>query len=88
MRDYLKLADAVLAGDPLTEDAALETVIQMGELGIVGNGTNQTVGDFDRGRVEELIAVTVAKMESVYVPAGLGPDDLVTNEFIDENIGL
>lgn len=72
----------------LTEEGVHESVIQMGLIGVVGNGDNQTVGDFDIERVEEVITITIAEIESVRVPAGLDADDLVSNEFIDDDIGL
>lgn len=72
----------------LTDEGMHETVIQMGTMGFVGNGSNQTVGDFDIDRVDELIDVTIIEMESVEVAPGLRAEDLVTNEFIDESIGL
>ena len=61
------------------------------ELGLIGNGPNDTIGDFDIGRVNEVIALLV----EIYVPQGLetyDPNvtatDIVTNEFIDPSIGL
>jgi len=56
------------------------------ELGLAGNGPDDTVGNFDTARVQEVIdALTEAKMD---FPADITPDDLVTNEFIDESIGF
>jgi hypothetical protein len=72
----------------LTEDAAREAVIQMGLLGVVGNGENQAVGDFDLERIDELIAVIMEDVESVPVPLDLDAEDLVTNEFINDDVGL
>ena len=61
------------------------------ELGLISNGPNDTIGDFDIARVNEVIAL----LEDIYGPQGLetyDPDvtatDIVTNEFIDPTIGL
>ncbi len=76
------------AGWELTEDSVANTVVEMGSLDIVGNGPNQTIGDFDLDRVTEVITLTEEQIPSVAVPEGLTAEDLVTNEFIDESIGL
>ncbi len=54
------------------------------ELGLVGNGPNATVGDFDIERLERFIPIA----SEVFGAEGITPDDLVTNEFIDSSIGL
>ena len=61
------------------------------ELGLIGNGPNDTIGDFDMDRVNAVIAL----LDPIYGPQGLetyDPDvtatDIVTNEFIDPSIGL
>jgi len=61
------------------------------ELGLIGNGPNDTLGDFDIGRINEIIAL----LAEIYVPqdvATYDPNvtatDIVTNEFIDPSIGL
>ncbi|MGB5758830.1 MAG: hypothetical protein WBM50_18100 [Acidimicrobiales bacterium] len=72
----------------LSEDSVANTVVEMGALEIVGNGPNQTIGDFDLDRVEEVIKVTEDQVPSIEVPEGLSAEDLVTNEFIDPDIRL
>ena len=72
----------------LSEDSVANTVVEMGALEIVGNGPNQTIGDFDLDRVNEVIKITDEQVPSIEVPEGLTADDLVTNEFIDDSIGL
>lgn len=72
----------------LTEDGALATVIEMGSSEIVGNGSNNTVGDFDLGRVDEVIDLISEQVSSINVPPDLEADDLVTNDYIDPAIGL
>lgn len=85
------LIEAVTALDSfwvLSEDGVADTVVQMGALEIVGNGPDETVGNFDLDRVNEVIAVTTDQVPSIPVPEGLTADDLVTNEFIDDGIGF
>ncbi|MEM7323759.1 MAG: ABC transporter substrate-binding protein [Actinomycetota bacterium] len=72
----------------LSEDSVANTVIEMGSLNIVGNGPNQTIGDFNLDRVNEVIKITDEQVPSISVPDGLTAEDLVTNEFIDSSIGL
>lgn len=56
------------------------------ELGIISNGDNAYIGDFDPGRVAELMGL-VDEVTEIDV-SGLEPTDLYTNEFIDQSIGL
>ncbi len=72
----------------LSEDSVANTVVEMGALDIVGNGPDQTIGNFDMDRVNDVIKVTEEQVPSIVVPEGLTAEDLVTNEFIDESIGL
>jgi hypothetical protein len=57
------------------------------DLGLVGNGPDDTLGNMDEARIQTVI-------DQIRDDAGLDvPDDLVaadvfTNEFIDPNIGL
>ena len=57
---------------------------------ISGNGDNETIGDFDEARVQDLIdKVTPVDQTQGITPAeGLAPGDLVTNEFLDTSIGM
>ena len=58
--------------------------------GLVGNGPDKTVGNFDLDRVNSLIA----KATPVYTALGQAPkdalkaEDIVTNQFIDTSIGV
>jgi hypothetical protein len=59
------------------------------DLGLVGNGTDSTLGNFDMNRVAEFIAAAKPVLaKSKPIAAGLTNDQLVTNEFIDKSIGL
>ena len=67
------------------QGVAAFAVDTMKELGLVSNGPDGTIGNFDTDRVQsvidQMIAVDLA-------PADLVADDIVNNEFIDESIGL
>ena len=54
------------------------------ELGLVGNGPDSTLGNFDEARLEGFLAIA----GPVFGNEGLTPADLMTNEYIDESIGL
>ena len=50
------------------------------ELGLVGNGPDSTLGNFDEARLAGFIAIA----GPVFGTEGLTPGDLMTNEYIDE----
>ncbi|MEZ4660446.1 MAG: hypothetical protein R2911_23055 [Caldilineaceae bacterium] len=56
------------------------------ELGLIGNGPDSTVGNLDLDRVQGVIDKMVAA--GLNIKDGLQASDLVTNEFINESIGL
>ncbi len=70
----------------LTDGGVINSVEMMDSLGIVANGTNDTLGDFDLDRIDEVIS-QVTGIEAFAVPEGLEAADIVTNEFIDPSIG-
>lgn len=82
----VELVEAYDTGWIYTPEAAEFASGQMVELGIVGNGDNDTIGDFDEARVQELIDV-VGQVTDADV-SGLTAEDLATNAFIDPSIGL
>ncbi len=56
------------------------------ELGLTGNGPDDTIGNMDEERIATVLQqVRDAGLE---VPEDLVATDLFTNEFIDESIGL
>jgi len=73
-----------------SEDVANYAVETMIGDGLMSNGPNETLGDFDLDRVSDLIEIAIPVYSSLgQVPAeGLTADDIVTNEFIDPSIGL
>jgi len=58
--------------------------------GIIANGSNSTLGDFDLGRVDDLItkARPLFKSQNIDVPAGLRAENIVTNQFIDPSVSF
>lgn len=73
-----------------TKDQAEYSLATQLELGLLGNGPNDTVGDFDPARVERFVAKAVPVFEKIgkQPKPGLTAEQLYTNEFIDESIGL
>ena len=62
------------------------SVATQAELGLTGNGADETIGNMDEARIETVLQqVRDAGLE---VPEDLVATDLFTNEFIDESIGL
>ncbi len=56
------------------------------ELGLIGNGPDKTLGNFDMDRANKVLQQM--KDAGLKVPADLKAEDIYTNEFIDSNIGL
>jgi hypothetical protein len=58
--------------------------------GLVANGPDSTVGNFDLDRVNSLIelAVPIYTAQGATPKDGVTADDIVTNQFIDDSIGL
>ena len=57
------------------------------EIGGVGNGGNDTLGDFDMDRVARMAAIVKPWLDERADP-DVKPEDVVTNRFIDPKIGL
>ncbi len=70
-----------------TADYAVET---MKNDGLVANGPDGVVGKFDLDRVNSLIEIATPIYTAQDSPPkdGLTADDIVTNQFIDETIGM
>ena len=81
--DAVETIDSFWQYPPALAQFSIDTQI---ELGLVGNGPDGTVGNFDEGRIAEVIAKIIAA--GFDVDASLQPSDIVTNEFIDESIGF
>jgi hypothetical protein len=56
----------------------------------VTNGPDQTLGNFDNARVQRMIEIVTPIFTAQRQPpkAGLKPEDIATNEFIDTSIGV
>jgi hypothetical protein len=61
----------------------------MRDNGIVGNGPDETLGNFDRTRVGDLLDIVrpVFARAGQPLPAELSADDVVTNAYIDPRVG-
>jgi hypothetical protein len=99
--DYVKNPDPVnklivqidkdyKSGYPMDEGLAKFTAVQELKLGIVGNGSDKTLGNFDMARIKRTIDIVgpIYAAQKQPVKAGLTPQDIVTNEFINPAIGL
>jgi hypothetical protein len=84
----LELVEEYNTGWVYSEGVAEFSVQQQKDLGLVGNGPDSTLGNFDEARLTDFISKALPVFEAKNPPADLSPDDLVTNEFIDESIGL
>ncbi|MFV0307890.1 MAG: ABC transporter substrate-binding protein [Desertimonas sp.] len=73
-----------------TEGVAEYAVETMLSDGLIGNGSDDTIGNFDLDRVNGLIEIAIPVYEALgqTPPEGLTAEDVVTNQFIDESIGL
>lgn len=69
----------------LSDAGLANSVAQMDALGIVANGPNATLGDFDLDRVNRVIEL--ARQAGIDVADDLEAGAIVTNEFIDPTIG-
>ncbi len=70
--------------EPALMAYAAETMVAEG---IIGNGPNATVGDFDMDRVAEMLEIVRPSLDE-RSEADVNGDMVVTNQFIDPSIGL
>jgi hypothetical protein len=75
---------------PYSSARAANAIATMKRYGIIGNGPNKTIGDFDPARVQKIIDILRPLLAAQKRPieAGLRPGEIATNEFIDPRIGL
>lgn len=69
-------------------DLANFSVKTQRELGIVGNGPDKTLGNFDFVRLQKHLDLMIKSGGFKGIPAGFNIKDQYTNEFIDPKIGL
>ena len=72
--------------DRTTRRLADYSVQTQNELGLIGNGPDDTLGNMDEARVQGVLEQI--RDAGIEVPDDLTAADLFTNEFIDPNIGL
>jgi hypothetical protein len=83
-------AVAAQHGFTYTQALADYAVKTMRDQGIVGNGKDRVLGDFQDDRIRRLIDILTPIFTGQHKPirAGLTPAGLVTNDYIDPAIGL
>lgn len=82
----VELVDAYGTGWIYTAGNAEWSIAEQLELGIVGNGDDDTLGEFDTERVQTLLDIA-GEYAGIDV-SGYSPEDFFTNEFIDPSIGV
>ncbi len=82
----LEAVEAYDNGWIYSEGVANYSVETMLADGLVGNGEDDTLGNFDMDRMAGVVELLTTNVFTD--AAGVTPDDLVSNEFIDESIGL
>ncbi|MEN3306352.1 MAG: hypothetical protein V7603_2554 [Micromonosporaceae bacterium] len=75
---------------PYSQERARYAVTAMLDNGLLSNGGNTTIGDFDATRVNQIIEAVrpIAARAGASLPGGLSAKDLVTNDFLDPSIRL
>jgi hypothetical protein len=81
--DVVERYDTFWTYTPELADYSVQT---QADLGLTGNGPDDTVGNLDPDRVETLLQQV--RDAGLDVPDDLIADQLYTNEFIDEGVGL
>ena len=86
----LKAVEEFDNGWVYTPGVAAYSVQAQKDLGLVGNGSDDTVGNFDLDRVQKIIDITTPLFDAQGTPPadGLTPDSIATNQFIDPSIGF
>jgi hypothetical protein len=86
----VKVNDAYKTGFVYSKGNAEFAVQQMRSLGIVANGGDQTLGNFDTGRLDRLLHIVgpIFAGQKKPLPANLGAAQVATNAYIDPAIGL
>ena len=81
--DAVEQFDSFWVYTPELAEYSVETQL---ELGLVGNGPDATLGNFDEARVQEML--DIMRDAGADVPDELTAAEMFTNEFIDDSIGL
>ena len=88
---FLEYVDAMASFWTLSAEGNADAVEVLADEGLVSNGPDDVIGNFDMERVQTLIDESVPIFEDVGVESmkdGVVAEDIVTNEFIDDTIGL
>jgi hypothetical protein len=90
MKIIVEAAQRYQTGWRYSADLARYSATAMLDLGIVENGPDQTLGNFDMNRVQRMIDILkpVLERQGRPVQEDLKPEDLATNEFIDPAISF
>ena len=85
----LELVDAYDTGWVYSADVADYSVATL-KAELVGNGEDDILGNMDPARVQALfdIVVPIYSEQGFEIPEDLTPDDIYTNQFIDESLGF
>lgn len=89
--ELLKMVEELDTFWTLSEGGNNFAVAQMKKLGVVANGLNETLGDFDMERTQKVVDLLNPIFEEKSVRTWdpeVTAEDIVTNEFIDQSIGL
>ncbi|HZB41639.1 MAG TPA: hypothetical protein VE487_11765 [Ilumatobacter sp.] len=81
--DAVEQFDSFWVYDQGLADYSVQTQL---ELGLVGNGPDSTLGNFDEARVQSML--DIMRDAGAEVPDDLTAAEMFTNEFIDPSIGL
>jgi hypothetical protein len=86
----VQLAADYKTGVPYPKEQAEFAVSQEKQLGLTGNGNDKSIGNFDMARVQKMISIAAPIFAAQKKPIkdGLQPSDVVTNEFLNMNIGV
>jgi hypothetical protein len=86
----LKVNDTYKGGFVYSRPNAQFAVDQMRRLGIVANGKDSTLGNFDTARIQRLIGITspIFTGQKKAIKPNLTSTDIVTNQFINSSIAL
>jgi hypothetical protein len=86
----LEAVEKYRTGWVYSEGLARYSAQAMVKLDIVGNGPDQTLGNFEMGRIKRIIDITtpIYTAQKTALKSNLKPEDIATNEFIDPKIGL
>lgn len=86
----LKLVSEYKTGWVYSRGLAEYSAKAMVQQGLVGNGKDKTLGNFDMARIQRVIDIVspIFAAQKKPIRQGLKPQDIATDEFIDLRIGL